>query len=257
MCYDVSFTISLKQLSDYFPDMIFDDQMDLQFTATHIMGHSFGDHPIIYRNREDGLLHCKLMEWGVIPHYTKDLDGFKKRRATMLNIRSERILDDKASYWNKIRTRRCLIPLTGFYEHREVPKFKNKIPYYLKLTEQPMFFVPGLYSAHDVVDTESGEVLKQYTYALITRNANPLMAQIHNGGDNAGRMPLLLPLSWAQKWLDAELTDDEYRSILAFEMPSEALCYRPVFTIRGRSPRPDEKEKDAVYEWENLPDLAY
>ena len=256
MCYDVSFKNNPEQLNNYFTKLSFDDPIDFEITAAHIMGHSYGDHPIIYRYMASGKLHCKLMQWGVIPHYTKDLEGLKKRRASMLNIRSERILDDKTSYWNKIRTKRCLIPLTGFYEHREVRGFKNKIPYYIQLNDQPVFFVPGLYAAHHVVDKDSGEISRQYTYALITRNANTVMAQIHNGGDNAGRMPLLLPLTCAKKWLNDNLTDAEYQDILDFEMHSAELCYRPVYTIRGRSGRPDDKEKDVAFEWESLPALV-
>ena len=120
MCYDISFTVEIKQLSDYFPDLIFDEQLEINFDGTHIVGHLYGNHPIIYRHKEDEKLHARMMEWGCIPFYIKDLDGFKRQRATMLNARSERILGDTKSYWYKIRNRRCLIPLSGFYEHRAV-----------------------------------------------------------------------------------------------------------------------------------------
>ena len=130
MCYDVSFTVNIKQLSDYFPDLIFDDQIDFNFEAAiHIAGHAYANHPIIYVNREDLKLHCRLMEWGVIPFYTKDEKAFVRQRANMLNARSERILDDKTSYWYKIRNRRCLIPLSGIYEHRGIKGWKKKVPY--------------------------------------------------------------------------------------------------------------------------------
>ena len=126
MCYDISFQVNIKELADYFPDLIFDDQMSMDFEGTHIIGHAFGEHPIIYRNREDQLLHCKLMEWGCIPFYVKDEKQFLRQRASMLNARSERVLDDEKSYWYKIRNRRCLIPVTGIYEHRAIKGWKKK-----------------------------------------------------------------------------------------------------------------------------------
>ena len=261
MCYDISFTVSIKQLSDYFPNMIFDDQLELNFELTHrldhIVGHAYGEHPIIFIPTEKTEHHCKLMEWGIIPFYTKDFEAFKKQRATMLNIRSERILDDKASYWFKIRNRRCLVPITGFYEHREVKGFKNKIPYYLQLKEQAVFFVPGLYSVVELPDKSTGEMIKRFTYGIITRAANELMKQVHNGGENKWRMPLLLDFAASQKWLQSDLTDQEYKEILNFEMLPTSMTYRSVYTIRSPKMRPDLKEKTDLYEWENLPAIIF
>ena len=259
MCYDISFTVSIKQLADYFPNLIFDDQLELNFELMHqldhIVGHSYAEHPIIYIPTETTEHHCKLMEWGIIPFYTKDESAFKKQRATMLNIRSERILEDKSSYWYKIRNRRCLVPITGFYEHREVPGFKNKIPYYLQLKEQAVFFVPGLYSVVELPDKSTGEMIKRYTYGIITRAANDLMKQVHNGGENKWRMPLLLDFAASQKWLQYDLTEESYREILNFEMPATAMTYRSVYTIRSAKMRPDEKEKTDLYVWGNLPEI--
>jgi putative SOS response-associated peptidase YedK len=256
MCYDISFTVEIKQFSDYFPDLIFDDQLEINFDGTHIIGHTYQEHPIIYQDRDDKKLHVRMMEWGCIPFYEKDIAAFKRQRATMLNARSERILGDTKSYWYKIRNRRCLIPLNGFYEHRKVSGFKNKVPYFITLKEQKMFFLPGLYSVVETVDKETGEIYKIWSYSLITRGANSLMKQIHNDGDNKWRMPLLLPFEHSKKWVSEDLSEEEYKSILDFEMPSEELNYIPVYTIRSPKMRPDDKPKNEYYEWQNLPELV-
>jgi putative SOS response-associated peptidase YedK len=257
MCYDVSFTVEIKQLSDYFPDLIFDEQLEINYDGTHIIGHLYSEQPIIYRNREDNKLHGRMMEWGCIPYYVKDLETYKNQRATMLNARSERILEDTKSYWHKIRNRRCLIPLSGFYEHRKVTGFTKKVPYFITLKKQPMFFLPGLYSVAEIVDKETGEMVKHWSYTLITRGANSMMIQIHNDGENKWRMPLLLPFEQSQKWLDEELSEEEYKAILDFEMSSEELNCIPVYTIRSPKMRPDGKAKSDYYEWTNLPELFY
>ncbi|MBS1640683.1 MAG: SOS response-associated peptidase [Bacteroidetes bacterium] len=257
MCYDVSFTININQLSDYFPELIYDEQIEINFEqAIHIVGHAYGNHPIIYRNREDLKLHCRLMEWGVIPFYVKEESSFVRQRASMLNARSERILDDKTSYWNKIRNRRCLIPVSGIYEHRAIKGWKKKVPYFISIKDEQLFFLPGLYSVVEFTDKETGEIIKKYTYTLITRKANEVMAQIHNDGDNANRMPLFLSLSLAKQWLVEELTEDEYREILAYQIPDEQLEYHPVYTIRSSKERPDGKMKNEFYEWDKLPALG-
>jgi putative SOS response-associated peptidase YedK len=259
MCYDVSFTVEVRQLSDYFPDLIFDSQMEIDFDGrigVHIMGHSFSEHPIIYRNQNDKKLHCRLMEWGAIPFYVKDEKQFIRQRASMLNIRSERVLDDPKSYWHKIRNHRCLIPLNGVYEHRGIKGWKKKVPYFIKLNEQPMFFLPGLYSITELPDTSTGEMIDRWTYALITRSANSLMEQIHNDGDNRGRMPLFLPFDLSKKWLNDDLSENDYRAILAFEISPNDLDYWPVYTIRSPKTRPDDKMKNEPWNWEKLPALG-
>lgn len=256
MCYDISFTVNIKEIGDYIPDLVYDSQISINFDATtHIMGHAYGEHPIIYINRDDQKVHCRLMEWGCIPYYVKEEKSFVPQRASMLNARSERILGDDKSYWYKIRNRRCLIPVSGIFEHREVTGWKKKVPYFISLKNQPVFFIPGLYSVAELPDLETGEMVKRFTFTIITRNANSLMEKIHNGGDNKFRMPLFLPLDLSREWLTQDLSEERYKHLLDFEMPSETLDYHTVFTIRGRSPRPDAKMKNEAWEWEKLPEL--
>ena len=255
MCYDISFTVNVKQLSDYFPELIFDEQIEMNFEPVHIIGHNYGNHPIIYKNREDEKLHCRLMEWGCIPFYVKDEDAYKKQRATMLNARSERILADNKSYWYKIRNRRCLIPMTGFYEHREIKGIKNKVPYFINLKDQETFYLPGLYSVTELPNKETGEIEKRFSFTIITTAANKLMEQIHNAGTNKHRMPLMLSFPLSQQWVSNELTDAEYSEILAYEMPVQNMEYKTVFSIRTTAERDDNKEKNELYEWDGVEEI--
>jgi len=141
MCYDLSFLAKLAAIVNQFPTVEFDEQLNINYSASmHIVGHAFGEHPIIYKNREDQQLHLKLMEWGCIPYYIKDENAFLKQRSNMLNARSERILADSASYWFKIRNRRCLIPVTGIFEHRKLEKFTKKVPYFIHQKMSTYFF---------------------------------------------------------------------------------------------------------------------
>lgn len=259
MCYDINFTVSIKELSDYFPDLVFDAQIEMDFSVgIHIMGHAYGDHPIIYASQEDGQLHCRLMEWGCIPFYVKEEKAFLSQRASMLNARSERILEDSKAYWFKIKNRRCLIPVNGFYEHRAIVGWKKKVPYFIELKDQPMFFLPGLYSVAELPDLSTGEAIKRYTFTIITRSAegNEIMKNIHNDGDNRNRMPLMLTFDLSKEFVQKELSPERYKEILNYQMPADNLKYKPVFTIRSPKARPDDKPKNEYWEWENLPALG-
>lgn len=130
---------------------------------------------------------------------------------------------------------------------------EKKVPYYIRLKEQPVFFLPGLYSVTDLPDTETGEILKRQTFSLITRDGNDLMKKIHNDGENRGRMPLFLPRELSEEFLDEDLSPERYREILQFEMPEEQMEAITVYTIRSAKPRPDGLMKNEYWEWEKLP----
>lgn len=172
----------------------------------------------------------------------------------MCNAQSEKIVNDSRSFWRHIRTNRCLIPVTGIYEHRGVPGFKNKIPYYIQLRERPVFCLPGLFHYSPFPEAETGELTG--TFTIITRSANHVMQQIHNDGPNTGRMPLFLPKALELQWLQPDLSDAQIQAVLDYQLPDPELEYHTVYTIRSRKPRPDDLEKTAPYTWLNLPELA-
>ncbi|HWC54421.1 MAG TPA: SOS response-associated peptidase family protein [Chitinophagaceae bacterium] len=251
MCYDISFKTSMKTIRDYFPSIQTDPQIQMDFDNIHVLAQSFSKVPVIIF--EDATYKLKYFEWGVIADYMNTPEKIKQSRQWMCNAQSEKILGDKRSYWHRIRKNRCLVPVTGFYEHREIKGWKNKVPYFIKLKNREIFCIPGLYHYSPVPDPETGEAIG--TFTLITRSANSIMRQIHNGGNNAFRMPLLLPNELEQKWLLPDLSDNEIAEILDFEMPSEKLEYLSVFTIRTSKSRPDGKEKNELYQWPGLPPL--
>ncbi len=105
------------------------------------------------------------------------------------------------------------------------------------------FFIPGLYSVAELPDLKTGQVIKRYTYTLITRNTNDLMRKTHNSGDNKYRTPLTLPCEMSMDFLGPGISPESYKTILNFEMPPEEMSAHAVFTIRSPKGRPDEKSK--------------
>jgi len=255
MCLDIAFYSALQLIDDTFPDLVHDSEIrfDLDM-GMHFMALGHSRYPVIVY--EKGAYHLKNFEWGIIAEYMDTPEKIKAMRKSMVNARSEKILEDRRSFWHRIRQTRCLIPVTGIYEHRAIQGWKNKVPYHIQLKDRKMFCIPGLYHYNTKLpsDPETGEVRGMFT--LITRAANATMRQIHNSGDNAFRMPLFLPRELELEWLKPDLSDEGMAVILSYEMPAEELVYHPVFSIRGRSPRPDGKPKTEPYEFPGLPSLG-
>ena len=255
MCLDIAFYSALQLIDDYFPNLTHDGEISFDLDmGMHFMALGYNRYPVI--TFREGGYHRNYFEWGIIAEYMDTPEKIKTMRRSMVNARSEKILGDKRSFWNRIKGKRCLIPVTGIYEHREIKGWKNKVPYHIRLKDRPLFALPGLYHYNTKLpsDPETGEVRGMFT--LITRAANPLMRQIHNSGDNAFRMPLFLPKTLELQWLQPDLTDADLENILSYEMPSEELIADPVFSIRSRTPRPDGQPKTAHYTWPNLPPLG-
>jgi putative SOS response-associated peptidase YedK len=254
MCYDISFSTTIEMVTDYIPGIIVDPQININFEMNvHVQAQAFKKYPVVIN--EEGVYKLKLLEWGIIPEYMNTPEKIKKGRNSMCNARSEKIIEDKRSYWHRIRNKRCLIPVTGIFEHREVKSWKNKVPYFIQLKNRALFCLPGLYHyPFQNANPETGEITG--TYTVVTRAANEVMKFIHNGGENAFRMPLFLPKELEMKWLQPNLSDIELQTLLDFEMPSDELSYHPVYTIRTTKERPDYKGKLDPFDWNDLPPLG-
>jgi len=220
----------------------------------NVQAITFPNYPILYKDKDGKGIALKEMEWGVLPTYIQDPKMQTDRRRNMVNVRSERILEDKKSYWYRLRNQRCLIPVSGTYEHRAIKGWKKKVPYYIGQEGREIFYIPGLYQFLETVDRD-GVIEKVGSFGMLTRSANDVMANIHNDGPNKHRMPLFLPEDLEKKWID-EISDEEMLPIFNFEMPSLGLEFYPVYTLRGYPNRPDEKRRFEPFEWEGLPQLG-
>ena len=209
MCYDISFESNMKTLGEYMLTLNTAAGHDFA-DREHIMAQAYSKHPVIVN--EDGQLNVDMFEWGLIPAYMNTPEKIKKGRSFMCNAQSEKIIHDTKSYWHRIRKNRCLIPVTGIFEHRQVEGFKKMVPYYVHLKDRNIFCIPGLYNiGKDDKGQQTG------TFTLITRGANSVMEKIHNHGDRSGRMPMFTKdRAMELRWLDPDLTDKGIDDILDY-----------------------------------------
>jgi len=141
-------------------------------------------------------------KWGLIPHQTKSLEEANKIKKMCLNARAETVFD-LPSFCVPIMSERCLIPVTGFFEFHH--SGKSVIPYYIFLKEEEIFSLGGLYDCWENPATH--EISK--TFTVITTPANELCAQIHNGGKNPFRMPLIISRKDEYQWLDKSMKTND------------------------------------------------
>ena len=143
------------------------------------------------------------MQWGLIPFWTPQ-DKAKTFVINNLNAKAATIFEKK-SFAPSLKKKRCIIPITGFYESREVNK--EKYPYFIHLKNEEIFSLAGIYDTWK--DKESGITVK--SFSIITTVANPLMAKIHN---NKLRMPVILTRENERNWIAPEISEEEIKHLL-------------------------------------------
>jgi putative SOS response-associated peptidase YedK len=185
------------------------------------------------------------VSWGLIAPWAKDRESAIKSQSQAINARTETV-HEKPTFRNAFRSRRCLIPATGYYEWAtEHGDFPPKQPFYIQniqniqnsqrandadSTNKKSLLFAGIYDSW--IDS-NGEIFE--SAAIITREAVGKLAPIHH------RMPTFLPRERWDSWLDPELRDVEaIRALLDFPDPTDQLQADPVSTrvnfVRNNGP---------------------
>ncbi len=180
MCYKTSNKFTVNEMEARYnvardPNLDIDDH---DFTNYHIIGFTFP--PMLIIGMDAGLdicpkphiLHPAL--WGIIkPEWNgHDVNDYYKSlgryTGAALNAQSEKAFE----YWlykDSIMTKRCIVPVTGFFEPH---KLENKsYPFYFERKDEKYISIAGLYTI-----SKSGFV----GFTLLTKEASPLFAAVHN-----------------------------------------------------------------------------
>lgn len=160
---------------------------------------SFPDYPVITSNPE-----IQSFKWGLIPFWTKDQKQADEIKRMTLNARADTIFQ-KPSFREPIRSKRCIVPSTGYFEWRH--EGTRKIPYYIYVKDESIFSMAGVYDSW--LDRSTGEVIS--TFSIITTEANELTGYIHN---TKHRMPAILNQEDEEKWLDPKLGKSDIEQLL-------------------------------------------
>lgn len=180
-------------------------------------------NPVVLTGREQSR-GITLMKWGLIPPFADSPNiGYK-----MMNARSETI-HEKPSFRPALARKRCLVPANGFYEWQQ--SGSAKVPHFISLKNEPLFAFAGLFERWLGPENEA-----VFTYTIITTQANPLIAPLHE------RMPVILRPEQYDAWLDPAQRDTDALRALLQPYPADEMTFWEV---------PEDVNKATV----NHPDL--
>lgn len=115
-----------------------------------------------------------MLRWGLIPSWAADPRiGYR-----LINARMETVLD-KPAFRDAILRRRCLIPVTGFYEWRRDNDLRT--PFCFSVRDGSAFALAGIW---ETWRTKSETV---ESCSILTTAASEILEDIHD------RMPVILP----------------------------------------------------------------
>jgi putative SOS response-associated peptidase YedK len=177
---------------------------------------------------DGGVRRLEPRHWGLVPFWAKSPAIGNK----MINARSEG-LAEKNAFKHAFRKRRCIVPADGFYEWQKVPGQKTKQPYFIQRTDHEPLAFAGLWEEWRGPERDGEQRLRSAT--IITTAANETMAPVHD------RMPVLLPPTAWDAWLDPGNADLETLGRLLVPAPPQILTMHPVSTevgnVRNRGPQ--------------------
>lgn len=193
----------------------------------------------VITNNEPNVINS--FRWGLIPFWIKDEKTAEDISSKTLNARDDTIFE-KASFKSPIKKKRCLIPATGFYEWMH---YKNKAyPHFIFLKEKKIFSFAGIWSSW--TNKSTGELIN--SFSIITTDANPMMAKIHN---KKKRMPVILEQHNEAKWLD-NINNNEIQSMLKPYDEKYMDAYTISKLITDRTRNSNVKEVLEHFEYEEL-----
>lgn len=181
--------------------------------------------PVVRADDRGGVRALAMLRWGLVPSWAKEI----KIGASMINARAEAI-ETKPAFRTALKRRRCIVPVSGFYEWKKLADGKSKQPYYIHSSseDEPLAFA-GLWERWQPPDAEAVE-----TFTIITTSPNQMMKSLHD------RMPVILAPEDVDRWLDPANHDAAVLLPLLKPAPDDSLVYYPVSTLVN-SPRNDEQ----------------
>ena len=189
MCFTIEIHLSRKAIEDRFrvdASALYDFDFNYFYKAFA--------NPYIPVIAQEDPARVQLMQWGLIPAWSRDREEAERIRKGTYNARSES-LHEKPSFKGALNKGRCLIIARGFFEWQLINK--RRIPWHISLKNENPFVFAGLCDTWR--DPLSGEILN--SCSLITTGANPMMEKIHN---TKKRMPVILKKELEDEWISKD-----------------------------------------------------
>ena len=157
-----------------------------------------------------GDVRLEEMRWGMIPPWARD----KSIGAKLANARAETV-DEKPSFRQPFRRRRCLLPVDGYYEWESRPSGKQ--PVYYSMRDGDLFCLAGLWETWttpeqtdepELPDLGQAQAETLCTFTVITTTPNRLAKRVHD------RMPVIVHPADYGNWLSPESKAADLKRLL-------------------------------------------
>jgi putative SOS response-associated peptidase YedK len=149
----------------------------------------------------------------LVSHWAKE----EKIGHKMINARSETAAE-KPAFRGPLRCRRCVIPVSSFFEWKK--EGKGKLPYNIRLKSNEPFVLAGLW---DKWKSPEGVTIESCT--ILTTGANPLVSGLHD------RMPVILHREEIDLWLSLDVQEAEPLFPLFYPYPADLMEMYPVSSL--------------------------
>lgn len=156
----------------------------------------------VVRLNQDAESELVELRWGLIPVWANP----DSKLPLMINARAETV-SSKPAYRSAFKSRRCIVPATGYYEWKKMPD-GTKQPFYFTLAngEQIAF----------------GAIWEGETVATITTVPNREAAAVHD------RMPVILREDQYARWFSPDPLSEVEQSSFLGPLPDGSLNSYPV-----------------------------
>jgi putative SOS response-associated peptidase YedK len=164
----------------------------------------------VARDTRDDARELTPLLWGLVPSWAGD----PKKAVKPINARSETV-GARPMFRQLIATRRCIVPVDGFYEWQATSS--GKLPSYFRLAEDAPLLLAGLWDRW-----QHGDVGPIESFTILTTAANALIARLHE------RMPAIIDRADLACWLDVRGQDAAAAQALLRPFPAERMQSYPV-----------------------------
>lgn len=179
MCGRFTQQISWRELRDLY---MLSGQPPAVEVETRFNGAPTQDFAVC-RLDSDGDRVISLLRWGLIPFWATD----KSIGSRLINARAETV-HSKPSFRNAFRSKRCLVPASGWFEW--VRAGTKKQPFYICGAEGKPASFAAIWESWD----KEGEPIE--TFSILTTTASTQLSNLHH------RQPVVVSPLRFDEWLD-------------------------------------------------------
>ena len=189
----------------------------------------------VVRVDDQGAPEVVAMRWWLTPFWAKELTA----KYAMFNAKSETAAKSPA-FREAYRRRRCVVPVSGFYEWAKAAKAGGpKTPYFILPQQHEGMLLAGLWDSWRVPASESGkaglaEGEELLSFTILTTAANESLKFVH------ARQPVMLSPDEARQWLEVQTPTAALTHLFESRLPME-LTVLPVSSHVNNARNKDER----------------